>query len=589
MKAKAFDTRLFKRILKYTKPYQFRFNGVIVFAISLSVFAALRPYLLKQTVDGYIKTQDQFGLLMYVSLMGFVLLLEVFSQFYFVFWANWLGQDIVKDIRNKMFKHILSFKMKYFDNVPVGQLVTRSVSDIEAIARIFSQGLFMIISDLMKMIVVLFFMFYMNWKLTWIVIVAMPILVFFTRIFQKKMQIAFEEVRTQIANLNSFVQERVTGMKIVQLFHREDIEFEKFKNINQKHNKAWIKTILYNSIFFPIADIISSLTLGFVVLYGGIKILNGDNFTTFGDLFSYTMFIGMLFNPLRQIADKFNEMQLGMIAANRVFDILDTQDQIQDTGTIEAPIFNGSIQFKDVHFGYIAEEYVIKGIDLDVKAGETIAIVGSTGAGKSTIINLLNRFYEINSGTICIDGQNIENYTLSSLRKQIAVVLQDVFLFADTIFNNITLNNPDISREQVLAAAKKIGVHKFIMSLPDNYDFDVKERGVMLSSGQRQLIAFLRAYVSNPSILILDEATSSIDTYSEELIQKATETITKGRTSIVIAHRLATILKADKIVVMDKGLIVEQGTHQELLTLENGYYKKLYDSQFALEIDTANN
>jgi ABC-type multidrug transport system fused ATPase/permease subunit len=294
------------------------------------------------------------------------------------------------------------------------------------------------------------------------------------------------------------------------------------------------------------------------------------------------MFIGMLFNPLRQIADKFNEMQLGMIAANRVFDILDTQDQIQDTGTMEAPIFKGSIQFKNVHFGYIAEEYVIKGIDLDVKAGKTIAIVGATGAGKSTIINLLNRFYEINSGTICIDCHNIENYTLSSLRKQIAVVLQDVFLFADTIFNNITLNNPDISREQVLAAAKKIGVHKFIMSLPDNYDFDVKERGVMLSSGQRQLIAFLRAYVSNPSILILDEATSSIDTYSEELIQKATETITRGRTSIVIAHRLATIINADKIVVMDKGLIVEQGTHQELIDKTEGYYKNLYDSQFSV-------
>jgi ABC-type multidrug transport system fused ATPase/permease subunit len=298
---------------------------------------------------------------------------------------------------------------------------------------------------------------------------------------------------------------------------------------------------------------------------------------------AYTMFIGMLFNPLRLIADKFNEMQLGMIAANRVFDILDTQDQIQDAGTVEAPIFKGNIQFKDVHFSYIDDEYVIKGIDLDLKAGKTIAIVGATGAGKSTIINLLNRFYEINNGTICIDGHNIENYTLSSLRKQIAVVLQDVFLFADTIFNNITLNNPDISREQVLAAAKKIGVHKFIMSLPDNYDFDVKERGVMLSSGQRQLIAFLRAFVSNPSILILDEATSSIDTYSEELIQKATETITKGRTSIVIAHRLATIINADKIVVMDKGLIVEQGSHQELVGKEGGYYKNLYDSQFAVE------
>lgn len=582
MKAKAFDIRLFKRILQYTKPYQWRFNGVVIFAISLSIFAALRPYLLKQTVDGYIQTEDENGLLLYITLMGIVLLFEVFSQFYFVFWANWLGQDIVKDIRIKLFSHILSFRMKYFDLVPVGQLVTRSVSDIESIARIFSQGLFMIISDLMKMFVVLIFMFYMNWKLTWIVIIAMPILVVITRVFQRKMQVAFEEVRNQIANMNSFVQERVTGMKIVQLFNREDIEADKFKEINDKHKKAWIKTILYNSIFFPIADIISSLTLGFIVLYGGIRILNGDNFTTFGDLFSYTMFIGMLFNPLRQIADKFNEMQLGMIAANRVFEIIDTQDQIQDTGILEAPIFNGDISFKDVHFSYIADEEVIKGISLDVKAGQTVAIVGSTGAGKSTIINLLNRFYEITSGTILIDGQNIDAYTLGSLRKQIAVVLQDVFLFADTIYSNITLNNPEITREQVLAAAKDIGVHDFIMSLPDNYDFDVKERGVMLSSGQRQLIAFLRAYVSNPSILILDEATSSIDTYSEELIQRATETITQGRTSIVIAHRLATIVSADKIVVMDQGLIVEQGTHQELLNLENGYYKNLYDSQFSV-------
>lgn len=582
MKAKAFDTRLFKRILKYTKPYKGRYYGVIIFAVSLSVFAALRPYLLKQTVDGYIKTHDQHGLLMYIILMGVVLLMEVFSQFYFVYWANWLGQDIVKDIRTKLFKHILSFRMKYFDLVPVGQLVTRSVSDIESIARIFSQGLFMIISDLMKMLVVLIFMFYMNWKLTWIVVIAMPILVYITRIFQRKMQVAFEEVRTQIANMNSFVQERVTGMKIVQLFNRERIEAENFKEINNKHKVAWIKTILYNSIFFPIADIISSITLGLVVVYGGFRILNGDHFTTFGDLFSYTMFIGMLFNPLRQIADKFNEMQLGMIAANRVFDIIDTQDHIQDTGTLEAPVFDGSIEFKEVRFSYIPEEEVIKGIDLSVASGQTIAIVGSTGAGKSTIINLLNRFYEINSGTIYIDGQNIENYTLASLRKQIAVVLQDVFLFADTIYNNITLNNPEITREQVLNAAKKIGVHDFIMSLPDNYDFDVKERGVMLSSGQRQLIAFLRSYVSNPSILILDEATSSIDTYSEELIQRATETITKGRTSIIIAHRLATIVNADKIVVMDKGLIVEQGTHQELLNKTDGYYKNLYDSQFSV-------
>ena len=583
MQSNPFDTKLFKRILRYAKPYKKKLYGVVAFSILLSIFAALRPYLLKQTVDLYIKPEDKFGLLVYASIMGIVLILEVLSQFYFVYWANWLGQDVIKDIRIKLFKHMLTFRMKYYDMAPVGQLVTRSVSDIEQIARIFSQGLFMIISDLMKMVVVLGFMFYMNWRLTWIVVLAMPILVYVTRIFQKKMQVAFEEVRTQVANMNTFVQERVTGMKIVQLFNREEIEYQKFKEINQKHNDAWIKTILYNSIFFPIADIISSFTLGAVVIYGGFQIIDGDKFTTFGDLFSYTMFIGMLFNPLRQIADKFNEMQMGMIAANRVFDILDSESDVQNGGNTEAKHFKGDIVFDRVHFGYIDNEPVIKGIDFKVKAGETIAIVGATGAGKSTIINLLNRFYEINSGNIFIDQQNIQSFTLESLRSQIAVVLQDVFLFADTIFNNITLNNNYITREEVISAAKKIGVHDFIMSLPSDYDFDVKERGVMLSSGQRQLIAFLRAYVSNPSILVLDEATSSIDTYSEELIQNATKAITQGRTSIVIAHRLATVINADKIIVMEKGEIVEQGTHHELITKADGFYKKLYDAQFANE------
>jgi ABC-type multidrug transport system fused ATPase/permease subunit len=442
----------------------------------------------------------------------------------------------------------------------------------------------MIISDLMKMIVCLLVMFYMNWHLTVIVILAMPILVYITRIFQRKMQVAFEEVRTQVANLNTFVQERVTGMKIVQLFNREKIEYEKFKEINQKHNVAWIKTILYNSIFFPIADIISSITLGVIVLYGGFQILNGNPFTTIGQMTAYTMFIGMLFNPLRQIADKFNEMQMGMISANRVFDIIDTTDEKQVNGTEVAEHFKGNIIFDKVRFSYIPDEEVLKGISFEVKEGKTIAIVGATGAGKSTIINLLNRFYEINSGAIYIDNKNINSFTLESLRSQIGVVLQDVFLFADTILNNITLNNSAIKKEEVITAAKKIGVHEFIMSLPEGYDYNVKERGVMLSSGQRQLIAFLRAYVSNPSILILDEATSSIDTYSEELIQKATETITQGRTSIVIAHRLATILKADTIIVMDKGEIVESGSHSELISKENGYYKKLYDSQFSTSI-----
>lgn len=585
MQAKAFDTNLFKRILKYTKPYKFRYYGVILFALSLALFAAMRPFLLQITVDKYIKTASKSGLLVYAMIMGIALLLETLSQFYFVYWANWLGQDIIKDIRTKLFRHMLTFRMKYFDNSPVGMLVTRSVSDIEQIARIFSQGLFMIFSDLLKMLVCLIVMFYMNWQLSMIVVVTMPVLVYMTRIFQRKMQVAFEEVRTQVNNMNVFVQERVTGMKIVQLFNREDIEYEKFKEINQKHNQAWIKNILYNSIFFPIADIISSIALGAVILYGGMQIINGNPFTTVGQMVSYTMFIGMLFNPLRQIADKFNEMQMGMIAANRVFDILDTNEDVQDNGTKIASHFQGNIRFENVRFSYIENEEVLKGINLKVNAGDTIAIVGATGAGKSTIINLLNRFYEIDSGSIYIDDQNINEFKLETLRRQIAIVLQDVFLFADTIHNNITLNDASISREEVINAAKEIGVHKFIKSLPGGYDYDVKERGVMLSSGQRQLIAFLRAYVSNPSILILDEATSSIDTYSEELIQRATETITKGRTSIVIAHRLATIINADKIIVMDKGQIVEEGSHQELVTKSEGYYKKLYDSQFASEVE----
>lgn len=580
------NTSSFKKVMQYAKPYRMRFFWVVLFAVTLAVFAAVRPYLLKETVDEYIKLKDNTGLLYYLMLMGIVLMLEVISQFYFVYLANAFGQDIVKDIRENLFKHITAFRMKFFDNEPVGKLVTRSVFDIESIAKIFSQGLFMIISDLLKMTVVLGVMFYMNWKLTFIVLLAMPVLLYATRVFQKKMKGAFEEVRAQVANLNTFVQERVTGMKIVQLFNREEIEYEKFKQINKKHNDAWQKNVLYTSIFFPIADIISSLTMGFVIWYGGINILNGDNITTFGDLFAYTMFISMLFNPLRQIADKFNDMQMGMIASDRVFELLESEEMKQETGAIEAGHFKGNIAFKNVRFSYVDNEEVIKGINLNVNAGETIAIVGATGAGKSTIINLLNRFYEISSGTITIDGKNINDFTLESLRRQIAVVLQDVFLFADTILNNITLNDPSITREQVIKAAKAIGVHEFIMTLPNGYDYNVKERGVMLSSGQRQLIAFLRAYVSNPGILVLDEATSSIDTYSEELIRTATEEVTKDRTSIVIAHRLATIINADKIIVMDKGKIVEEGKHYELINKEEGYYKNLYYSQFAVENST---
>ncbi|MDM1372599.1 ABC transporter ATP-binding protein [Myroides marinus] len=573
-----------QKILDYAKPYKKRFNWVVAFAISLSIFAAIRPYMLKITVDEYVQPQNKTGLLLYIGLMGIVLLLEVLSQFFFTYWASWLGQDIVKDMREKLFDKIISFRMRYFDNEPVGKLVTRAVSDIESIASIFSQGLFMIVSDLLKMFVVLCIMFYMNWKLSCIVLVAMPILLYATRVFQQHMKTAFQEVRTQISNLNTFVQERLTGMKIVQLFGREEIEYKKFKEINHKHNVAWLKNILYNSIFFPIADIVSSLTLGFVIWYGGMSIVQGDNLTSFGDLFAYTMLITILFNPLRQIADKFNVMQMGIIAAERVFDVLETEEQIDDNGTIVAPQFKGKIELKDVHFSYIKGIEILKGINLDIEPGTTIAIVGSSGAGKSTIINLLNRFYDINSGSICIDGVDINEFKLATLRKQVAVVLQDVFLFSDTIYNNITLNDESISRETVIEAAKKIGIHDFIMQLPGGYDYNVKERGVMLSSGQRQLIAFLRAYVSNPSILILDEATSSIDTHSEELLQKATDYLTKDRTSIIIAHRLATIVNADQIIVMDKGKIVEKGTHKDLLEIADGYYKNLYESQFNKEL-----
>lgn len=580
---KKINFKSLRKLTVFTKPYSKKFVLVMLFAIFLALFAAARPYLLKETVDAYIGPKDKEGLLLYIILMAIALLAEVSFQFLFSYFANWLGQDIIKDIRTQLYKHITSFKMKYFDYEPVGKLVTRVISDIESIASIFSQGLFMIFSDLLKMIVVLGIMIYMNWKLTLIVICAMPIVIIATNIFQKKMKVAFKEVRAEISNLNTFVQERLSGMRIVQLFNREQVEYNKFKEINNKHKNAWLKNILYNSIFFPIADLISSITLGLIIWYGGISIIDGDNLTTFGDLFAYTLLISMLFNPLRQIADKFNVLQMGIVASERVFEIFETNSHIQDSGTKAATALKGKIELEKVRFSYLEGEEVVKGINLEVKPGETVAIVGSTGAGKSTIINLLNRFYEIDSGSIKIDGVNTKDYTLESLRNQIAVVLQDVFLFADTIYNNITLYNQDISREQVIEAAKIIGINDFILSLPNGYDYDVKERGVMLSSGQRQLIAFLRAYVSNPSILILDEATSSIDSYSEELIQNAIEKITQNRTSIVIAHRLATIMKADKIVVMDKGLIIEEGSHKELLKLNDGTYKKLYDSQFSVE------
>lgn len=576
----AFDFKLFKRLLKHTQPYKLTFYGVALAAILLSAFAVARPVLLKETVDTYILNKDSEGLLLFVGLMGLVLFLEVVSQLSFIYYSNWLGQSIIRDVRIRLFKHMLRFRMKYFNDSSVGLLVTRAVSDMERIAEIFSQGFFMIISDLLKMFVVAGVMLYTDWKLSLIVFAVLPVILYATRIFQKAMKAAFNEVRTQVANLNSFVQERITGMKIVQIFHREDIEYEKFREINEKHKSAWIKTVLYNSIFFPIAELASSVTIGLLVWYGARQgVASAGNFEA-GTIIMFIQMSQMLFRPLRQIADKFNTLQMGMIAANRVFKILDTDSKIEDMGSQDVESVKGHIVFTNVHFGYVKDEEVLHGVSFDAKRGETIAIVGATGAGKSTIINLLNRFYDIQSGTITINGTAIQDFTLSSLRNNIGVVLQDVFLFADTILNNITLRNPAITEETVITAAKKIGIHDFFMSLPNGYHYNVKERGTMLSSGQRQLISFLRAYVSNPGILVLDEATSSVDAYAEKLIQQATDKITEGRTSIVIAHRLATVKKASKILVMDAGHIVETGTHEELLQKENGYYKNLYEVQF---------
>lgn len=577
---KIFDISLFKRLLNYIKPYHTIFIVSLVCVVGLAVFGALRPYVLKEAVDVKIKQQEFDGFLFYILIMIGLLVLEVVCQLLFIYYASWLGQSVVKDIRVKLFKHMLKFKMTYYDKSSVGVLITRAVTDMERIADIFGEGLFMIFSDLLKMGVVAGFMLFINVKLSLIVFITLPVIVVATKIFQKYMKRAFEDVRNEVSNLNSFVQERVTGMKILQLFTREDTEYKNFKSINERHKKGWLKTVWYNSIFFPIADFVSSLTMALVIFVGGLDAILVNATTTEGDLIAFTMFIPMLFRPLNQIANKFNTLQMGMVAADRVFKVLDTQSQINDNGQLEAKHFEGEISLKNVRFSYLANEEVLKGLNLKINSGETVAIVGATGAGKSTIINLLNRFYDIDSGVIEIDGTDIQQFSLSSLRGQIAVVLQDVFLFADTILTNITLDNPDITEADVVNAAKAIGIHDFISSLPNGYHYNVKERGVMLSSGQRQLISFLRAYMTNPSILILDEATSSVDAYSEQLIQDATDKITKGRTSIIIAHRLATIQQADKIVVMDAGQIVEIGTHYDLLKKENGYYRNLYEVQF---------
>ena len=579
VKGKIFDVKLFTKLLVFVKPYNITFYGVLTSAILISLLSTLTPYLLKVVVDDYLLLKNYNGMQSIIQIMIAVLFLEVVFMFLFTYYANWLGQKVIKNLRVKVFDKILKFKMSFFDKNAVGRLVTRTVNDIETIASIFSQGLFMIIADILKMVTVLTVMTIINLELTIVVVSIFPILIYATRIFQKSMKVAFESVRKEVANLNSFVQERISGVKIVQIFNREHLEIKNFKEINIKHRDAWLRTVWINSIFFPIAEISTSICIGLLVWWGGFNNLNGETISL-GTLFLFISMSGLLFRPLRQIADRFNTLQMGMVSTERIFKILEDDLEITDNGNIEKSSFDGLIEFENVSFSYIKNQLVIDDISFIINPGETTAIVGPTGSGKTTITNLITKFYEIDSGTILIDSKNINEFKLESLRKKIGVILQDVFLFADTIYNNITLFNNEISIKDVEKAAKDLEIHDFIMSLPGGYDFNVSERGSTLSAGQKQLIAFLRVLVNNPDILILDEATSSIDSYSEDLIKNATNKITKGKTSIIIAHRLSTVESADKIIYMENGKILEYGNHKELLNIPKGKFKRLYEEQF---------
>ena len=579
VKGNILDIKLFTKLLVFVKPYNITFYGVLTSAILISLLSTLTPYLLKIVVDDYLLLKNYEGMQTIIIIMMIVLFLEVIFMYLFTYYANWLGQKVIKNLRVDVFQKILKFKMSFFDKNAVGRLVTRTVNDIETIASIFSQGLFMIIADILKMITVLSVMTIINFELTLVVVSIFPFLIYATRVFQKSMKVAFEKVRREVANLNSFVQERISGIKIVQIFNREQLEINNFNDINIKHRDAWLRTVWINSIFFPLAEISTSICIGLLVWYGGFNNLNGESISL-GTLFLFISMSGLLFRPLRQIADRFNTLQMGMVSTERIFKILEDDSEIKDNGKIDYTSFSGLIEFKNVKFSYVKNQIVIDDISFKIQPGETLAIVGPTGSGKSTIINLITKFYEIDSGSIYLDGNNIDEFKLDNIRNNVGVILQDVFMFADTIFNNITLFNKDISIEDVERSAKDLEIHDFILSLPGGYDFNVSERGGTLSSGQRQLLAFLRVLVNNPDILILDEATSSIDSYSEDLIKKATKTITKDKTSIIIAHRLSTVESADKIIYMENGKILEFGNHKELLSIDNGKFKKLYREQF---------
>ncbi len=574
---------IFYRLVSYTKPYRRFFLISIFCTILLSILGPLRPALIGNMVDTYIiKSQNKEALVNWILLILGLLFLEGVFQLIGSYFSNLLAQSVIHDIRKKLFEHILSFRMKYFDQTPVGALVTRVVSDLEAVTEVFSSGLMEIAGDLISLLFVLTLMFTTNWELSLMTLIPIPILIFATRIFAKAMRSSFQLERQQVTRLNTFVQERLTGMSLVQLFNRQSKEFEQFQEINKGHRQAHINAVWANSIFFPIVEILSSLSIAFLLVWGALQIAGKSAIEIkemYGQIIAFTLWIHQLYRPIRQLADKFNVLQRGTVRAERIFEIMDLDEHIQSEGKNAQVDFNQPILFKNVSFYYKENEYVLRNIELDIQPSEMVAFVGATGAGKSTIVNLLGRFYEYQEGEIFIGDTNIQDIELGLLRKNIAIVLQDVFLFSDSIHNNITLGNPLIDRTQVVLAAKAVGAHEFIEKLPDGYDYVIGERGGVLSVGQRQLIAFIRAYIYNPHILILDEATSSVDNESEELIQKATERLTEGRTSIVIAHRLSTIQKADKIVVLEKGKIVEVGTHVSLLK-QDGYYRKLYEMQF---------
>jgi ATP-binding cassette subfamily B multidrug efflux pump len=575
----AFNVSLLKRIFQYVKPYRRIFIWSVILTILLALVAPVRPFLIKYTLDNYILKGHYNGLLMMTAVMLVMLVVQSVIQYSHTLLTNTLGQSAIRDLRINVFNHITKLRLKYFDKTPIGQLITRTVSDLETISDIFSEGLIVIIGDILQVIAIIGVMFYADWQLTIVVLLPIPLLVMATSVFQRAIKSAFQEIRTEVSNLNTYLQEHITGISIIQYFAREEQEYRKFKKINQRYRDANIRSNWYYSIFFPVVEVISAMSLGLLVWYGAKSILAKPLDVTPGTIAEFILYISMLFKPIRELADKFNTLQMGMVGAERVFKVLDTDEVTINKGTYAPEKMKGEISFDRVWFAYNDENYVLKDLSFTVQAGQTIAMVGATGAGKSSTINILNRFYEIQKGTIKVDGVNIDNYELNYLRNNIATVLQDVFLFSDTIFNNITLNNPGITMAEVVDAAQKVGAHDFIERLPGGYQYNVMERGATLSAGQAQLISFIRALVYNPSILVLDEATSSVDTEIEMLIQTAIDKLMKGRTSIVIAHRLSTIQKADQIIVLDKGEIKEIGNHQELLKID-GYYKRLYDLQF---------